>query len=204
MTHQPLSRASPTDKGTSIAYQAMADAAAYYLANGGVAVAKMEVTKLNEDLSFYDDHKEAFSLVMARIKEAEDEEKLRMLARAMEMMMPSASKSVKHERQPKGELLPKLSTPEAMLMWQRLQAAGYIDENYQPVNLSRPLMAVLADELMAHLSTENERLMGMSSKWTYFETLWGTSNMRVDHHHALDRKNASEFRDKIKKILDSG
>ena len=55
-----------------------------------------------------------------------------------------------------------LSTEKAMALWEKVQAAGWIDGNYQPL-ISRTQAALLAD-MMA------ERI-GIREKWKVFETL---------------------------------
>ena len=55
-----------------------------------------------------------------------------------------------------------LSTEKAMALWEKVQAAGWIDDNYQPL-ISRTQAALLAD-MMA------ERI-GIREKWKVFETL---------------------------------
>ena len=88
-----------------------------------------------------------------------------------------------------------------MLVWQRLQQSGYIDDHYQPVNLSRTLSAVLADEMMMLLATENDKLMGIDDKWRPFELLWNRKNMRADHYRSLNQKKADCFRTEIQALL---
>ena len=92
-----------------------------------------------------------------------------------------------------GEELPEvLSTPEAMILWQKAQQAGYIDDHYQPL-LSRTQSALLADAMA-------ERL-GIKEKWKVFEALWNRKNMYKDLYYALNQKQSLEFQDKLKAIL---
>ena len=64
------------------------------------------------------------------------------------------------EREPR---LPEvLATEEAVKIWKKVQEAGYVDANYQPL-LSRTQSALLADAIA-------ERL-GIRQKWKTFETL---------------------------------
>jgi hypothetical protein len=113
------------------------------------------------------------------------------------------------EEQPKAQpvpaeptlLPPELSTEKAMKLWQLLQEAGYIDDSYQPVGLSRAEAAVLADVMVFLMSTENERLMGVKGKWRPFEILWHRRNMRADHYRALQEGKERELRVKFTTLL---
>ena len=92
-----------------------------------------------------------------------------------------------------GEELPEvLATPEAMILWQKAQQAGYVDDHYQPL-ISRTQSALLADAMA-------ERL-GIKEKWKVFEALWNRKNMYKDLYYALNQKQSLEFQDKLKAIL---
>ena len=90
------------------------------------------------------------------------------------------------------ELPDVLRTPEAMVLWQKAQRAGYVDEHYQPL-LSRTQAALLADAMA-------ERL-GIKEKWKVFEGLWHRKNMYKDLYYALNQKQSLAFQDKLKAIL---
>ena len=101
--------------------------------------------------------------------------------------------SPKGEGNIKGQELPeKLSSPEAMALWQRVQEAGYVDARYQPL-ISRTQAALLADAMA-------ERL-GIREKWKVFEALWNRKNMYKDLYYALNQKQSLVFQDKLKAIL---
>jgi hypothetical protein len=85
-----------------------------------------------------------------------------------------------------------LATEAAIALWQKVQAAGWIDDNYQPL-LSRTQAALLADAMA-------ERL-GIKEKWKVFETLWNRKNMYRDYYEALNQKKSLEFQDEIKKLF---
>lgn len=178
MANQLLSPVSPPD-GFSIARKAMQDAVAYYLANGGPAVARQEVGNVASSLKYYPDCSEAYLEAMAMIKEAENVNKPMKI----------------------GILSPKLSTPKAMLMWRRLQQAGLIDDCYQPIKLTRAKMAVIADEMMYRLISDNEKLLGVSDRWTHFETLWGKKNLRTDHYRNVNGGRLITFRENIQLLF---
>ena len=85
-----------------------------------------------------------------------------------------------------------LATEEAMEIWQKVQEAGYVDANYQPL-LSRTQSALLADAIA-------ERL-GIREKWKTFETLWNRKNIRSDYNLALRQQQSLDFQDELKRIL---
>lgn len=209
MTNQQLPRASPQE-GFSIARKVMADAVAFYLANGGPSVAREHVERLANELKFYPDSHDAYLEALTLIAQAEKEERLRAEQRAQQQqrdLMLTVMGVIKPDSPHKDSsplcdgLPPKLSTPKAMLVWQRLQQSGYIDDHYQPVNLSRTLSAVLADEMMMLLATENDKLMGIDDKWRPFELLWNRKNMRADHYRSLNQQKADRFRTEIQTLL---
>ena len=93
-----------------------------------------------------------------------------------------------------GTPLPEaLSTEAAMTLWKKAQAAGWVDDNYQPL-LSRTQAALLADAMA-------ERL-GIKEKWKVFEALWNRTKMYKDYYQALDQKQYLSFLDKLKQIFD--
>ena len=96
--------------------------------------------------------------------------------------------TVKEER-----ALPEvLATHEAMVLWRKAQAAGWIDDNYQPL-LSRTQAALLADAIA-------ERL-GIREKWKVFETFWDRKYMRNDYSLALSQLQSLDFQDELKQVL---
>ena len=90
------------------------------------------------------------------------------------------------------EMPEKLKTAKAMILWRKLQEAGYVDEHFQPT-VSRPEAAIIADELAVRLGIEN--------KWKAFEMLWNRRNMNRDYNTAMDQKKSLKFREKLKKVL---
>jgi hypothetical protein len=77
--------------------------------------------------------------------------------------------------------------------WQKLKAAGLIDDNNQPT-VSRPEAALMAEALAKRIGIEN--------KWKVFEQLWKRNNMRNDFNTALEQKKSLEFQERLKIILD--
>ena len=91
-----------------------------------------------------------------------------------------------------GELPEVLATDEAMALWKKAQAAGYVDEHYQPL-LSRTQAALLADAMA-------ERL-GIKEKWKVFEGLWNRKYMRSDYNLALAQQQSLDFQDELKRLF---
>ena len=89
-------------------------------------------------------------------------------------------------------LPPSLCTEQAMMLWRKAQAAGWIDDNYQPL-LSRTQAALLADAMA-------ERL-GIKEKWKVFEGLWNRKYMRSDYNLALTQQQTYEFQDELKRLF---
>ena len=85
-----------------------------------------------------------------------------------------------------------LSTEEAMVLWEKVQTAGYVDDNYQPM-ISRTMSALLADAMAKQL--------GISEKWKVFEALWNRKNMYRDYYKALNLLQSLTFQDEIKRTL---
>ena len=85
-----------------------------------------------------------------------------------------------------------LSTEDAMVLWEKVLRAGYVDENYQPL-ISRTQSALLADAIA-------ERL-GIHDKWKVFETLWNRKNMYRDYYKALNLLQSLTIQDEIKRML---
>jgi len=92
-----------------------------------------------------------------------------------------------------GEMLPEaLRTEDAMVLWKKVQQAGYVDKHYQPL-LSRTQAALLADAMA-------ERL-GIKEKWKVFEGLWNRRYMRSDYNLALSQQQSYEFQDELKRLF---
>ena len=90
-------------------------------------------------------------------------------------------------------ILPEvLATDEAMALWEKVQRAGYVDGNFQPL-ISRTQSALLADAMA-------ERL-GIKEKWKVFETLWNRKYMYRDYYQALGQQKTLLFQDELKKVL---
>ena len=86
-----------------------------------------------------------------------------------------------------------LATKAAMALWEKAQAADYVDDNYQPL-ISRTQAALLADAMA-------ERL-GIKEKWKVFETLWNRKYMRSDYNLALTQQQSLDFQDELKSVFE--
>ena len=91
------------------------------------------------------------------------------------------------------ELPEVLRSEAAMVLWKKARAAGYVDENFQPL-ISRTQAALLADAMAMRL--------GIRNKWKVFETFWNRAKMYKDYYQAVDQKQFLPFQDKLKQILD--
>ena len=178
----------------SIARKVMDDAVAFHLANGGPTVARQHVEQLANELKIYSDINEAYLDAMARIAEAE---------RTGRQPSRRAQTGPNGKAQPaqKGVLPPKLASGRAMFMWRILQQEGLIDDDYQPVGLSRTMSALLANDMITRLSTETERLLGIDDKWKPFEQLWDRSNMKADYNHAMSLAKTRPFLGRLNRLL---
>ena len=96
------------------------------------------------------------------------------------------------ERPRDGDLPEVLATDEAMILWQKAQQAGYVDDHYQPL-LSRTQSALLADAMAQRL--------GIKEKWKVFEGLWNRKNMYRDYYKALNLQQSLAFQDEIKRLF---
>ena len=209
MASQQLSRGCPSE-GLSIVRRIMDDAIVFYLANGGPSVARAHIESLANELKFYDDSTKAYQEAMAKIAAAEKleqqqaEERSQQQQRNLVWTLVGAIKAETNDpaaSAPQGRadsegpppLFKKLSTPMAMQMWQRLQQAGYIDDDYQPIGLSRTELAILAYDMSKRL--------GIRDKWKTFEKLWDKKNLRNDYNEAMNQRKSLEFREKLKLLF---
>ena len=101
---------------------------------------------------------------------------------------PKREGSLKGER----NLPDILATEEAMALWEKVQRAGYVDENFQPL-ISRTQAALLADAMAGRL--------GIREKWKVFEALWNRKYMRSDYNLALTQQQSLEFQDELKQTF---
>ena len=86
-----------------------------------------------------------------------------------------------------------LCTEQVMALWRKAQAAGWIDDNYQPL-LSRTQAALLANYMADKL--------GINDKWKIFEAFWNRKYMSSDYNLALNQQQSLDFQEELKKIME--
>ena len=86
-----------------------------------------------------------------------------------------------------------LCTEQAMALWRKAQAAGWIDDNYQPL-LSRTQAALLANYMADKL--------GINDKWKIFEAFWNRKYMSSDYNLALNQQQSLDFQEELKEIME--
>ena len=90
-------------------------------------------------------------------------------------------------------LPPSLCTEQAMALWRKAQAAGWIDDNYQPL-LSRTQAALLANYMADKL--------GINDKWKIFEAFWNRKYMSSDYNLALNQQQSLDYQEELKEIME--
>jgi len=200
MANLQLPRASPPE-GFSIAFRLMDDAVARYLYKDGAAVARAHVENIGSELMrLYDDGRAAYDYAMAKISETEEQERQRWMSELADLMRPKQKTAQSAKRHEPVVLPPKLSTERAMLMWKLLQQAGYIDDCYQPVGLSRAEAVLVAYHMLIRLPNENE-ILTTGIPWKPFTTLWNRPNLKTDYQKVKDWKKYNKFNDTLKRLF---
>ena len=213
MANQLLSPVSPPD-GYAFVRKIMDDAISRYMPVGGPSLARTHVEALGDELlKLYPDTADIYLEALAKISQAEKEERQRAeehkLEQQLAMMMKAVMSVIRPEqpanqssrpRQERPVLPAKLSTPKAMPMWLLLQQAGLIDDCYQPVGLSRTDVALLAYEMTMRLSDENE-ILTSGIEWKPFEELWNRKNLKADYQHAMKQDKTAKFTDRLKRLF---
>ena len=80
-----------------------------------------------------------------------------------------------------------LTTEQAEVLFRQARAAGWLDAQNQPQELSRARVAMLADHIGHLLDLPQDR------RWQPFEELWGRRNMRADLQKALKASYYADF-----------
>ena len=91
----------------------------------------------------------------------------------------------------KTELPEVFSTAEAKALHTKLQQAGMVDANWQPIKLSNAEKGTLAEYIAEKL--------GIKSKWKLFGTLWqvDAETLRTAKARGLEQDKTWEFRHKL-------
>lgn len=171
MTKQPTLLLPPCD-GSPAFKDMVILAIRYHLENGGVMAVRAHLNHLSAFFCFLDCWPELYCEANRLIYNFEHGNSLD----ESEVVLP-----------------PALATDEAMVVWEKLQRAGYIDENYQPRG-SRTEAAVIANAIMLHLK--------MKIQWTLFEELWHRKNMYKDWRVAYDQKKTLALQNHLKEVLE--
>ena len=87
-----------------------------------------------------------------------------------------------------------LSTPEAKALHTKLQQAGMVDADWQPIGLSNAEKGTLAEYIADKL--------GIKSKWKLFGGLWkvDAETLRTAKARGLDQDKTWEFRNKLNEL----
>ncbi len=87
-----------------------------------------------------------------------------------------------------------LKQPAAMVLWEKLQKAGIIDKDLMPLpDISNTQQAIIADEFC--------RFLKIKTKWTLFEDLWETKNLRTYYNKITYTDYFDDFRKNLKELL---
>ncbi len=89
----------------------------------------------------------------------------------------------------------ELDTPEAHVLWERAKAAGYVDENLQPVtNLTQKEVAIVAFVISDALD--------LKPKWMALSDFWGVTYLSKKYSEAFGTNSSSgDFEREVRKAL---
>lgn len=94
------------------------------------------------------------------------------------------------------ELPEELDTPEAHIVWERAKAAGYVDENLQPVaNLSQNKISILASEIGEKLHFKP------SWRWKPFTDFWGVKKLAKKYETSVGFNYKDDFEKEVRRAL---
>ena len=92
------------------------------------------------------------------------------------------------------EIPEALRSKEAEELMEALVEKGLLDDAWQPLGLSRPQAAMLADRVA--------EVLGIGNKWKTFEQLWHRKNLRNDYNTAASECGYfDDFRKKLSRII---
>ena len=92
------------------------------------------------------------------------------------------------------EIPEELRSKEAEELMEALVEKGLLDDAWQPLGLSRPQAAMLADRVA--------EVLGIGNKWKTFEQLWHRKNLRNDYNTAASECGYfDDFRKKLSRII---
>lgn len=178
----------------------------YFLDNGGPTIAREKLDGANKLFCIHpgwtDIYNYANEVITKYEKEqqrlAEEREAQRLKDMIVAAMGAAQTKEPLKEDAVPAEptvLPPELSTEKAMKLWQLLQEAGYIDDNYQP-RVSRPQAALIANKFFT--------VLDMEVQWSLFQDIWHRKNMRNDLSKARNSKTKNDtFIAKLNDLVNS-
>lgn len=89
----------------------------------------------------------------------------------------------------------ELDTPEAHELWERAKAAGYVDENLQPV-------AKLTQKRIAIVASVISEALDLDQRWNAFTKFWGVTYLAKKHFDAFQHNNYSgDFESEVRRAL---
>jgi len=89
----------------------------------------------------------------------------------------------------------QLTTDKAQALKEKISKAGLIDDCWQPVNLTGPERALLAQKICDCL--------GIKNVWKLFGQLWNerSETLRIYFNRAMDQEKTLSFQDELKNIF---
>lgn len=88
----------------------------------------------------------------------------------------------------------ELDTPEAHVLWERVKAAGYVDENLQPVaKLSQYKISILASEI--------SKALDLDPRWKPFTDFWGIKDLTKKYETSVGFNYKDDFEKEIRRAL---
>ena len=94
------------------------------------------------------------------------------------------------------EMPAMLATEQAMVYWQRLMAAGFVDENCQLLPTTNRLQTWYIAEVFA------EKLGMKAVKWKLFEDCWGVKNLAQYKLRSQDNGRLPARHDEIDRLFE--
>lgn len=92
----------------------------------------------------------------------------------------------------KTQLPDALKTPEAQELLKKVQAAGWLDEEFRPV-VNKTMTALIASRI--------GRKLDLTPMWKPFEEFWGVENLSKIYSAGMERKGSNKRIDEIDKAL---
>lgn len=88
----------------------------------------------------------------------------------------------------------ELDTPEAHVLWERAKAAGYVDENLQPVaKLSQYKISILASEI--------SKALDLDPRWKPFTDFWGVKDLTKKYETSVGFNYKDDFEKEVRRAL---